>query len=165
VSKHGGAAGSGAPKGERNGNYKHGRNSRRRQFSALLSQSPLFRSRFQSALTLVPAVPLPIIFRRYRWPDVMETTLRKLLTFLIALAAVAFGVSSPSLGQVGQIPTYLQPAPASGGAYTGPGDVVSGATAWWGKLGPIRSVIPITPDQSCRSRCRVRQTRHPSPTP
>jgi hypothetical protein len=41
--------------------------------------------------------------------------MRKLLTFLIALAAIVFAVRSPAYAQVGQIPTYLQPAPSGGG--------------------------------------------------
>jgi hypothetical protein len=33
------------------------------------------------------------------------------------------------------VPTAFMPQPAAGGAYSGPGDVVSGATAWWGLRG------------------------------
>src|SRR3984893_6179555 len=59
--------------------------------------------------------------------------MRKLLTFLIALAAVAFAVVSPASPQgfngggfnIGNGPF------ASGGAYTGPGDIVSGTVAAW----------------------------------
>jgi hypothetical protein len=38
--------------------------------------------------------------------------MRKLLTFLIALA-VSIGASASSFGQVGQMPTYIQPPPAA----------------------------------------------------
>jgi hypothetical protein len=40
--------------------------------------------------------------------------MRKLLSFLIALASIAFAVCSPASAQMGQIPAYTQPAPPSG---------------------------------------------------
>jgi hypothetical protein len=45
----------------------------------------------------------------------METIMRKLLTLWIALAARIVALVSPAFAQVGQIPTYLQPAPSGGG--------------------------------------------------
>jgi hypothetical protein len=61
--------------------------------------------------------------------------MRKLLTFLIALASIVFAVvASPVQAQMGQIPNIaqLQPAP-SGGGYTGPGDLtLSGTFQQWG---------------------------------
>jgi hypothetical protein len=59
--------------------------------------------------------------------------MRKLLTFLIALAAIVFGACSPVSAQVGGL-MFPGPGPlhVSGGSYTGPGDVVSGASAYYG---------------------------------
>ena len=61
--------------------------------------------------------------------------MRKLLTFLIALAAIVFAVVSPAFAQVGGL---MFPGPGHGHgstAYSGPGDIVSGASAWWGTAG------------------------------
>lgn len=38
---------------------------------------------------------------------------------------------STAFGQVGQIPSYIQPV-VSGATYSGPGDIVSGASVWYG---------------------------------
>lgn len=48
-----------------------------------------------------------------------------------AILLALFLSLAPSWAQMGQIPAYVQPAP-SGGTYTGPGDVVSGASHWYG---------------------------------
>jgi hypothetical protein len=59
--------------------------------------------------------------------------MRKLLTLLIALAAIVFAVVSPLSAQGfngGGFNVGL--GPFAIGGYTGPGDIVSGATAWWG---------------------------------
>ena len=55
--------------------------------------------------------------------------MRKLLTFLIALALIVFAVSSPSQAQVGQIPSYLQPAPSGGS----PTEICSASLVAWHK--------------------------------
>jgi hypothetical protein len=47
------------------------------------------------------------------FPNSTRIAMRKLLTFLIALAVV--GVSASSFAQVGQIPAYIQPPPSGGG--------------------------------------------------
>ena len=44
--------------------------------------------------------------------------MRKLLTFLIALASIALGVCSPVSAQLGQIPTYITPHIGGGGSPT-----------------------------------------------
>jgi hypothetical protein len=65
----------------------------------------------------------------------METYMRKLLTFLIALAALVGAVVSPVSAQLGgglMFPGPGHGVSSGGGSYTGPGDIVSGASAWWG---------------------------------
>jgi hypothetical protein len=62
----------------------------------------------------------------------METTMRKLLTFLIALVFTV-GAAASAFAQGfngGGFNVGLGPF-ASGGGYVGPGDIVS-FTAWWG---------------------------------
>lgn len=59
--------------------------------------------------------------------------MRKYLLFFIALASIAFGVCSPADAQFATIGCQGGKCGGSGGGgYTGPGDVVSGASAWWG---------------------------------
>jgi hypothetical protein len=61
--------------------------------------------------------------------------MRKLLTFLIALAEVVFAIWSPSFGQTNIVGGGLwgdAKVSGGGGGYVGPGDIVSGASAWWG---------------------------------
>jgi len=58
--------------------------------------------------------------------------MRKLLTFLIALGAIVFAVVSPVSANGVLILAGSKPATSS---YQGPGDIVSGATAWWGLRG------------------------------
>jgi hypothetical protein len=58
--------------------------------------------------------------------------MRKFLTFLIALSAIVLGVCSSTSAQAGCIigGGIICVSPAA--SYTGPGDVVSGAKAWYG---------------------------------
>jgi hypothetical protein len=61
--------------------------------------------------------------------------MRKLLTLWIALAAIVFAVCSPVSAQGFNGGCFNCGCPActgGGGAYTGPGNIVSGASAWWG---------------------------------
>jgi hypothetical protein len=61
--------------------------------------------------------------------------MRKLLTFLIALSANVVAVVSPASAQLAgglMFPGPGSPAASGGGGYTGPGDVVSGASFWAG---------------------------------
>src|ERR1700730_16336681 len=60
----------------------------------------------------------------------METTMRKLLTLLIALA-LTVGVTASSFGGSMML-TGVGPPPVAGAAFTGPGDVKTGWKAWWG---------------------------------
>jgi hypothetical protein len=57
----------------------------------------------------------------------METTMRKLFTFLIALAANVFAVCSPASAQLGGGLMFPGPGSfqSSGGGYTGPADAIS----------------------------------------
>src|ERR1700686_2125767 len=64
-----------------------------------------------------------------------EKTMRKLLTLLIALAAIIFAVYSPASAQMtltGAGSSKL-PAAIGGGGYTGPGDI-NGPAIFWGGL-------------------------------
>jgi hypothetical protein len=61
--------------------------------------------------------------------------MRKLLTLLIALVSIIFAVCSlPASAQIGGLmfPGPGRPAASGGGGYTGPGDVKTSWTAWWG---------------------------------
>jgi hypothetical protein len=62
----------------------------------------------------------------------MDTAMRKLLTFLIALGAIVFAIVSPVSANGVLILAQSRPAAPT---YQGPGDIVSGATAWWGLRG------------------------------
>lgn len=53
---------------------------------------------------------------------------------ILRLAFIYLALCWPAVAQVGQIPAYLQPAPAAG-AYTGPGDIQASALAWGGLRG------------------------------
>jgi hypothetical protein len=81
-------------------------------------------------------------FRAGRHGDSM----RKLLTFLIALASIAFTTAAPVSAQMMFFqPSYLQPGPPP--SYTGPGDISSGAYAWYGLRG--YSAAYASPGTNC----------------
>jgi hypothetical protein len=75
----------------------------------------------------------------------METTMRKLLTFLIALGATVFAVVSPASAQM----TTLGAGATAKPAYVGPLDVKAGATAWWSCARVVSAAKALTSTSLC----------------